>query len=315
MAACGRVVRGVVTLPDGRVFVSPEPRPDIEAAIAAAGGTLAALPDAEAIVWTGDDPERLRASLHPRIRWVQLCAAGVDTWTDPGVIDRHRVWTAAQGVAARPIAEHVVCLLLAAARELRGRLAARSWGEPGGRSLSGSTVGIVGCGGIGAALIDLLEPFGASSIALTRTGRTVPGATRSLGAGALDALLAESDWVVVAAPATPKTARLIDRRALSLMRPHSWILNVSRGSVVDTGALVHALRADRIAGAALDVTDPEPLPPGHPLWTMPNVIITPHTATTPTMHASSLCRRIQQNLSRFRSGKSLIGVVDVDEGY
>jgi phosphoglycerate dehydrogenase-like enzyme len=315
MAASGRIVRGVVTLPHGRVFVGPEPRPDIEAAIIAAGGTLAVLPDAEAIVWTGDDPEYLRASLHARIRWVQLCAAGVDTWMDPGVIDRQRVWTAAKGVAARPIAEHIVCLLLAAARELPRRLAERSWGSPSGRSLSGSTVGIVGCGGIGTALVELLQPFGASSIALTRTGRAVPGAACSLGAGALDVLLAESDWVVVAAPATPKTARLIDRRALGLMRSHSWIVNVSRGSIIDTEALVHALRDGRIAGAALDVTDPEPLPRGHSLWTLPNVIVTPHTATTPAMHASSLCRRIQGNLSRFRSGKNLIGVVDVDEGY
>jgi phosphoglycerate dehydrogenase-like enzyme len=315
MAAHGRIVRGVVTLLDGRVFVGPEQRRDIEAAISAAGGKLAALSDAEAIVWTGDDPELLRASLHPGIRWVQLCAAGVDTWMDPGVIDHQRVWTAAKGVAARQIAEHVVCLQLAAARELPRRLTARSWGDPAGRSLSGTTVGIVGCGGIGAALIDLLEPFGASSIALTRTGRTVPGATCSLGAWALDVLLAQSDWVVVAAPATPRTIRMIGRRALSLMRPHSWIINVSRGSIVDTDALVHALREDCIAGAALDVTDPEPLPPGHPLWTLPNVILTPHTATTPAMHASSLCSRIQGNLSRFRSGKGLIGVIDVEEGY
>jgi phosphoglycerate dehydrogenase-like enzyme len=305
----------MVTLPDGRVFVGPEQRPDIEAAIAAAGGELAAMPDAEAIIWTGDEPELLRISLHPGIRWVQLCAAGVDTWMDPGVIDRQRVWTAAKGVAGRPIAEHVVCLLLAAARELPSRLTARTWGDPAGRSLAATTVGILGCGGIGAALVDLLAPFGASSIALTRTGRTVPGATCSLGTGALDVLLAQSDWVVVAAPATPKTIRMIDRRALGLMRRHSWLINVSRGSVVDTDALVHALREGHIAGAALDVTDPEPLPPGHPLWTLPNVIVTPHTATTPAMHASSLCSRIQENLSRFRSGKGLIGVIDVEEGY
>jgi phosphoglycerate dehydrogenase-like enzyme len=305
----------VVTLPGGRLFVGPEQRPDVEAAIFAGGGELAALPDAEAIVWTGDEPERLRASLHPGIRWVQLCAAGVDTWMDAGVIDHQRVWTAAKGVAARPIAEHVVCFLLAAARELPRRLAARSWGDAAGRSLAGTTAGIIGCGGIGTAVIDMLKPFGVSSIALTRTGRPVPGATCSLGAGSLDVLLAESDWVVVAAPVTPKTIRMIDRRALGLMRPCSWIINVSRGSIVDTGALLHALREGRIAGAALDVTDPEPLPPGHPLWKLPNVIVTPHTATTPVMHASSLCSRIQGNLSRFLSGKGLIGVVDVDEGY
>jgi D-3-phosphoglycerate dehydrogenase len=302
-------------VPDGRVFLAPIPRPDIAAAISEAGGEVVGLDSAEAIIWTGDEPERLRRSLHPAISWVQLCAAGVDTWIDAGVIDRARVWTAAKGVAARSIAEHVVCLILAAARDLPQRIRATSWGAGGGRPLAGSTVGIVGAGGIGAALIALLEPFDVETVALTRTGRSVTGATRSLGSRDLDELLAVSDWVVITAPATVETYRMIGERALTLMQPDAWIVNVSRGSILDTNALVYALTERRIGGAALDVTDPEPLPREHPLWRLPNVIITPHVATTPSMHASALCYRIRDNLSRFRSGEDLIGIVDLNRGY
>jgi phosphoglycerate dehydrogenase-like enzyme len=305
----------VVTLPEGRVFVSPIPRPDIAEAVSEAGGKVVELSRAEAIIWTGDDPELLRESLHPAIRWVQLCASGVDSWIDPGVVDRDRVWTAAKGVAAQSIAEHIVCLMLAAARDLSRRIRASSWGLEGGRPLAGTSAGIIGCGGIGAALIDLLQPFDVTTIALTRTGRSVDGASRSVGPKELHPVLAQSDWVVLSAPATPRTYRMIDERALGHMRPDAWIVNVSRGSVVDTDALVEALTEGRIGGAALDVTDPEPLPPEHRLWQLPNVIITPHVATTPAMHASALCNRIRENVSRYRSGDDLIGVVDLDEGY
>ena len=126
-------------LPEGRIFVSPIPRSDIAAAICEAGGSVVDLANAEAIVWTGDDPDLLQLSLSPAIRWVQLCAAGVDTWLDAGVMDRGRVWTAAKGVAARSIAEHIVCLMLAAARDLPERIRAKSWGAQGGRQLAGST--------------------------------------------------------------------------------------------------------------------------------------------------------------------------------
>jgi len=304
-----------VTPPDGRIFVTPIPRPDIAAAISQGGGEVVELAEAEAIIWTGDDPDLLQRCLHPAIRWVQLCAAGVDTWFDAGVMERSRVWTAAKGVAAQSIAEHTVCLVLAGARDLPERIRARSWGAQGGRQLAGSTVGVLGAGGICAALIALLEPFGVETVALTRTGRVVTGATRSVGPGGLDRLLADSDWVLVTAPATPQTRRMIGARELALMRPDAWIVVISRGSIVDTDALVVALRERRIGGAALDATDPEPLPPEHPLWELPNVIITPHVATTPSMHAAALCRRIRDNVSRFRSGEDLLGVVDLDEGY
>ena len=298
-----------------QVAIAPIERPDIALAISRAGGEVAPVEAADALIWTGDDPPLLGRLLHPRVRWVQLCASGVDTWIEAGVVDRERTWTAAKGVGAGPMAEHALALMLAAARELPLRLRARSWGPSGGRRLAGTVAGIVGAGGVGTELIRLLGPLGVSSIALTRTGRDVPGATRSVGPDGLGEVLRESDWVVIAAPDTPATRHLIGAAELAAMRPDAWLVNVSRGSIVDSDALVAALAAGAIGGAGLDVTDPEPLPDGHPLWEMPNVIITPHVSATPAMNAETLCLRVAENVRRFQAGEPLIGVVDLDEGY
>jgi phosphoglycerate dehydrogenase-like enzyme len=298
-----------------QVAVAPLERPDIAAAIAAAGGEVAHVAAADALIWTGDDPPLLGRLLNPRLRWVQICAAGVDTWLEAGVLDRERVWTAAKGVGAGPMAEHALCLMLAAARELPLRLRARSWGPSGGRRLAGTVAGIVGAGGVGSELIRLLGPLGVTSLALTRTGRSVAGAERSLGPDGLGDLLRASDWVVVAAPDTHATRGLLGAAEIASMRPGAWLINVSRGSIVDTDALVAALRSGAIGGAALDVTEPEPLPDGHPLWGLPNAIITPHVSATQTMNAAALCERVAENVRRFRTGDDLLGTVDIDEGY
>jgi phosphoglycerate dehydrogenase-like enzyme len=298
-----------------RVAIAPIDRPDIALAIAEAGGEVTPVAIADALIWSGDDPSLLGRLLHPGIRWVQLCAAGVDTWIVAGVVDRERTWTAAKAVGAGPMAEHVVALMLAAARELPLRVRARTWGPSGGRRLAGTVAGIVGAGGVGVELIRLLNAFGVTSLALTRTGGPVPGAARSFDPDGLGELLRGSDWVVIAAPDTPQTRHLIGAGELAAMRPGAWLINVSRGTIVDTGALVTALQANRIGGAGLDVTDPEPLPDSHPLWGMPNVIITPHVSATPGMNAAALCARIAENVRRFQAGGDLIGTVDLDEGY
>jgi phosphoglycerate dehydrogenase-like enzyme len=297
------------------VAIAPLERPDIALAIERGGGRVSPIAAADALIWTGDDPPLLGRLLHPALRWVQLCAAGVDTWIEAGVVDRERTWTAAKGVGARPMAEHALCLMLAAARELPLRLRARSWGPSGGRALAGTVAGIVGAGGVGIELIRLLSALDVSALALTRTGSAVPGAVRSFAPGGLHELLRSSDWVVIAAPETPATRRLIGAAELAVMRPDAWLFNVSRGTIVDTGALVEALSAGTLGGAALDVTDPEPLPDGHLLWGMPNVIITPHVAVTPAMSAEALCIRVCENVRRFRAGEDLIGLVDVEQGY
>ncbi len=205
-------------------------------AISEAGGTITPAEEAEVLVSFNGDADFVRRALHPGIRWVQFGSAGVDKWMIAGVIDRQRAWTSCRGVYGPPIAEHTLAFMLAAASNLPEKIRARQWGPVAwggreGRRLLGETVGIIGCGGIGQALIELLEPFRAVTICLTHSGRAVPGATVSVGKDGLDHLLRESDYVVIAAPHTPSTAKLISREKLALMRKTAWLINVSRGAI------------------------------------------------------------------------------------
>ncbi len=215
------------------------------------------------------------------------------------------------------MAEHAVLLVLAAARHLPQAARATEWRhrDLGGERLAGRTVGIVGAGAIGRETIARLRPFGVRILAQTRSGREVAGADRSLGAAELEDLLRESDFVVLAAPLTPETRGLVGERELELLGPDGWLVNVGRGPLVDTDALVRALEAGRLGGACLDVTDPEPLPPDHPLWRFPNVLVTPHVAnpigTTDELYA----RVIEENVRRFREGRDLLGEIDPRRGY
>lgn len=302
-------------LPNGaRIWVWPESTL-LEAAVENGGGKVVPLAQANGIVCTGDDVELLRRSLLPEVRWVQLGAAGIEMWFDAGLMRPDLVWTAAKGVYARPIAEHVIALILAAARGLPERARALTWGQSGGRMLAGATVGIVGSGGIGTELIGLLAPFDTRTIALTRDGRSVTGADVSVGPDGLSLLLAQSDYVVLTAALTAETTGMISADRLSQMRPDAWLINIARGGLVETDALVDALRTGAIGGAALDVTEPEPLPSGHPLWTLPNVLITPHVASTREMGERFLAERVTENVRRFGRGHDLLGVVDQQRGY
>ena len=246
---------------------------------------------------------------------MQLDSAGVERWLQAGLIDGTRAWTGAQVVFAADVAEHVVAFLLAAARRLPQAARKQEWAELGGDRFAGRTVGIVGAGGIGGETITRLGPFGVRILALTRSGRDVTGADRSLGPDGLDELLAESDYVVLAVPLTESTRGLIGRRELELIGPDGWLVNVGRGALVDTDALVAALAEGRIAGACLDVTDPEPLPAGHPLWTFENVLVTPHVANPPGTIYEPLAERVAENVRRFREGRELVGVIDPERGY
>lgn len=297
-----------------RIWVWPESEL-LELAVVRGGGTVVPLEQANGIVCTGDDVELLRRSILPDVRWVQLGAAGIEMWFDAGLMSSDVVWTAAKGVYARPIAEHILGLILAVARDLPARARARSWGTRGGRLVTGSTVGIVGAGGIGSELITLLAPFDTRMIALTRDGRRVPGAAVSVGPTGLPLLLEQSDYVVLTAALTAETEGMISRWELAQMRANAWLINVARGRLVDTEALVEALRAGTIGGAALDVTEPEPLPPGHALWALRNAVITPHVASTPEMGQGFLAERVTENVRRFAAGRDLLGVVDQRIGY
>jgi phosphoglycerate dehydrogenase-like enzyme len=270
---------------------------------------------ATAIVWSGGRPRQIRDVLHPGIAWVQLDSAGVDRWAGEGLLDRERRWTAVHAVYAPDVAEHAVAFLLAAARRFPQAARRREWRELDAEPLAGRTVGLVGAGAIGRETIARVRPFGVRVLALTRTGRAVEGADRSFGRDDLDELLRESDHVVLALPLTPETRRLIGERELDLIGPRGWLLNVGRGPLVDTDALVGALAEGRIGGACLDVTDPEPLPADHPLWRFENVLVTPHVANPPGTTYEPLARLVEENVRRFAAGGELLGEIDAERGY
>jgi phosphoglycerate dehydrogenase-like enzyme len=301
-----------------RVSVQPSEDAVLVAAVERAGGRVTPLADAEALVWTSD-PAEFPRTLPAGVRWVQLPGAGVERWIAAGVLDRDRVWTSATGAYAETVAEHALALLLAGVRGLP--LAARqtTWRRAEVLAATGTlrdaVVTIVGAGGIGRALIPMLVPLGARVVAVNRSGRPVEGADRTVGVAELDSVLPGTDHVVVAAPSTPDSRHLVDGARLAALKPTSWLVNVARGELVDTDALVAALRDGVIAGAALDVTDPEPLPGGHPLWTEPRAIITPHSANPGPLSERALADRVADNVARLIAGSPLLGRVDLDAGY
>lgn len=304
-----------------RIAVGPAPDVSFEEAIVRGGGVPCRLDEQpDALVWTGG-PAEFPASLPESVRWVQLPAAGVEQWLEGGTVKAHPqlTWTSAAGAFAATVAEHALALLLAGVRALPAHLAASSWTPtefyPHLGTLRGATVGIVGAGGIGRALIPMLAGIGAHSLAVTRSGGPVPGATETLPVERIDELWPAADHFVIAAPATAKTVRLVGARQFAAMKPTAWVVNVARGSLVDTDALVDALSTGTIAGAGLDVTDPEPLPDGHPLWSLPNAIITPHDSNPPALRVPAFLEHVVENVTRFASGAELVAVVDTSAGY
>jgi phosphoglycerate dehydrogenase-like enzyme len=196
----------------------------------------------------------------------------------------------------------------------RARHAAQSWGAPTGRNLIGAHVTIVGGGGICEHLMNLLVPFGCSTTVVRRHPAEMRGAT-VVGTDGLHEAVSGADVVVLALALTAESVGMIDEGVLAAMPAHSWLVNVARGGHVVTDHLVRALREHQIGGAALDVTHPEPLPDGHPLWHIPNCIITPHIANTPEMGLPLIAARVRANVARFVAGEPLVGLVDVAAGY
>jgi phosphoglycerate dehydrogenase-like enzyme len=274
--------------------------------------------DASALMWLdARDLAGLRAALDatPAAGWVQLPFAGIERVAAAGLLDPARTWTCAKGAYAEPVAEHAMMLAMAGLRFLPERVAARSWGKAAGVSLYDQPVTILGGGGIAASLLSLLAPMRAQVTVVRRQAGDVPGAARTLQTGQLHEALPGALVVFVALALTPATTRIIGAPELAAMRGDAWLVNVARGPHVDTGALVEALRGRVIGGAALDVTDPEPLPDGHPLWDLDNCIITPHTADTAEMIERMLNLRISHNVAAFAAGQPLAGLVDPAAGY
>ena len=307
--------------PDGdgppRIALAPDGAPAWMAeAVTAGGGHVVPVTEAEGLVWAAPrDPEALRVLLaeHPHLDWVQLPFAGIEQFVD--LVDDERIWTCGKGVYAEPVAEMALALALAGMRHVGSYARATEWSRPHGRNLLGAKVTILGGGGITESLLRLLAPFDCHVTVVRNRVADMEGADEVLEADRYVDALADADVVFLALALTPDTEGMIARSELEQMQPHAWIVNVARGRHIVTDDLVWALEHGVIGGAALDVTDPEPLPAGHPLWSLPNCIITPHVGNTPEMAVPLLGERITTNVRRFAAGEPLIGPVHVDLGY
>ena len=294
------------------IHVGPGEQPELARAVETAGGSVVPLGQADGVVWAGTKPDSL-PELPRSVRWVQLPSAGVEPWMERISATPQVTFTSAAGAYAPQVAEHALALLLAGVRGLSAAARLRTWEIPRHDTLTGTTVAIVGAGGIGRALIAQLAPHAVEVVAVTLRGHDVPGAARTLPADRIDEVWSAADHFVIAAPATTATRHLVGAHELALMRPHAWIVNVARGSLIDTDALVEALRDKRIGGAALDVTDPEPLPDGHPLWEL--ALITPHIANPEAALTRRLAERVRENVTRLASGEALLAQIDPERGY
>jgi len=306
----------------GPIAVLPTAEPSFVAAVEAAGGTVEPLSDrTRGVVWLSNKdaaafPPILAA--HPGIGWVQLPFAGVDAFS--GIIASEGrsglVWTSAKGAYAQPVAEHALVLTLALMRVIPKRVRAKSWATvEEGRSLYGRHVVIVGAGGIALELMVLLAPFGVRVTIVRRSSDPVEGAERTVSTDRLLDVLPDADVVVVAAALTGGTRHLFSDAEFAAMKSTAYLVNIARGGLVDTDALLRALRTGAIAGAGIDVTDPEPLPDGHPLWDEEACLITPHQADTSEMVAPLLAERIGANVRAFLETGAFVGRVDPAAGY
>jgi phosphoglycerate dehydrogenase-like enzyme len=245
---------------------------------------------------------------------VQLPWAGIEPFVE--VLDDDHIWTCGKGVYAEPVAEHALMLMLAGLRGGVRYARATSWTGPWGRNLLGARVTVLGGGAITSSLLRLLVPFGATVTVVRRHPMPIDGAASVVGIdNGLGEALAGADVLVLALALTPDTVGIVGAAELDQLPDHAWVVNVARGKHIVTDDLVAALRAGTIGGAALDVTEPEPLPPDHPLWALPNCIITPHTANTPEMALPLLAARIRENVRRYSAGEPLLGPVDPHLGY
>lgn len=267
-------------------------------------------------------PEFLAAA--DQLRWVQSHSAGVDRYMNLDELTARDevVLTNMKGVHGPVIAEHVMGMLLSSSRALPAFQRAQDEGRwdrragSGQRVLAGSTLLVVGMGGIGTEVARRAHAFDMTVLATVRSPRPAPEFVAELGTATdLSRFLALADVVVICLPLTEETRGLFDAERLAEMRDDALLINIGRGPIIDTDALVDALERDQLGGACLDVTDPEPLPAGHPLWSREDVIITPHTASAGELTGRRRAQLFHENVRRFAAGEPLLNVVDKTVGY
>lgn len=255
----------------------------------------------------------------PMLKWVHLASAGVDHALYPSLLARPITLTNSAGVYAIPIAEHVLSMMLALSRklpEIVRQQARLEWSGIAGGELTGSTALIIGLGGIGTRVAELCRAFGMRVIATRRhMEHPVEGVDGLYPTDRLAEALPQADWVIVCAPLTEATRHLIGANEIAIMKARARIINIARGGLIDEAAMIDALSSGRLAGAGLDVFEKEPLPETSPLWTLPNVIISPHSAGSSPNSLHRTLDLFEDNLRRYVAGEPLRNVVDKRAGY
>jgi phosphoglycerate dehydrogenase-like enzyme len=283
------------------------------------------LRDSEIVFTISLRPEQF--ALAKRLRWIHAPAAAVHQLLIPEVVNSDVVVTNAREVHGPVVAEHVIALVFALAKKIPQAVRLqqrRVWGQesmwndgPKPREVAGATLGLIGLGSIGGEVAGRASALGMRVIGVREhaEGEKPPWIDEVFSSDRLDQMLPQCDYVVLAAPLTPATRGLMNARRLRAMKPDSYLINVGRGPLIDAAALVEALRERRIAGAALDVFEQEPLPEDSPLWNLDHLLITPHTAALTEKLWQRHYHLFSQNLRRHLEGEPLLFVVDKQRGY
>jgi phosphoglycerate dehydrogenase-like enzyme len=292
-------------LPGEELVSWPEEQPDQEPEILA---TLSVV---------GESEEGVATALRPTVKWVHVLGAGIDAFPLDQLGDR--LLTCSKGSTSVPIAEYVLAVMLAYEKQLPEQWLSApppEWNMPQGGQLgglAGATLGLVGVGAIGTEVAKRALAFDMKVVATRRSSSPMP--LPDIRSGTLEDVLAEADHLVITAPATPATYHLIGEDTLKVVKPGVHLVNIARGPLVDSVALMAALDDGRVARASLDVAEGEPLPAGHPLYSHPGVRLTPHLSNSSSRTANRTVQMFTENLARFRAGQQLQGLVDPAVGY
>ena len=288
--------------------------PDVELTIGTDSDSLRpAAASADAVLIApryGSMLTELWLELSNNVRWIHTLAAGVE-FLPFDLLRRSTITvTNSRGLYADALGEFALAAMLFFAKDIRrmlGNQSSQTWEPFTVERLAGQTAGIIGYGSIGRAVATRATALGMRAHGV--------GRRQEFGEPTIDDVIRQSDYVVMSAPLTPRTYRLMTRERIALMKETAVFINIGRGKTVDEEALVEALQTNRIRGAALDVFETEPLPPGHPLWALDNVLISPHTADKTSDSHLRAMQFFLENLRRFRAGESLENVVDKVEQY
>jgi len=292
--------------------------PNVRVVAADRDGLMSQIADADAIFGT-ISPELLRAA--KKLKWVQIYSEGAETYLFPEFKNSNVTLTNCKIVQGPNIADHALALLLALTRDLHQIIPDRKneeWRRDAYHpiELRGKTALVIGVGGIGSQIAQRAHAFGMTVIGVDQKEIPLnPYISKTVFPDRLDTVIPQADVIFISAPHTPQSEGMVGAKQFELMKKGAYFIAVSRGKLYDTNALVKALDSRRLSGAGLDVTNPEPLPKGHPLWKFENVIITPHIAGMSDSVQGRKIELFKENITRFDKGEPLLNVVDKQKGY